>query len=142
LAATAPTGAADTDGAGQDFLNMDIPIEMLKRLYQARKLDGNVINKALKAGDYSFVLAALVVRAELDVLVVKRMFVEISARGITAASWKAGLSAKMAAQIQQRMGRIGPSDVIMANVEDYAMSEDDLQFQIEFFIDLSAKGAR
>jgi len=134
-------GTTNADGAGQDFLNMNIPIEMLNRLYQARKLDGNVIGKALKAGDYSFVLASLIVRAELDEAVVKRMFVEKSARGITAAAWKAGLSAKMAAQIQQRMGRIAPADVVMAEVDEYSMSEDDLQFQIDFFIDLSAKGA-
>ena len=134
-------GTTNADGAGQDFLNMNIPIEMLNRLYQARKLDGNVIGKALKAGDYSFVLASLIVRAELDEAVVKRMFVEKSARGITAAAWKAGLSTKMAAQIQQRMGRIAPADVVMAEVDEYSMSEDDLQFQIDFFIDLSAKGA-
>jgi hypothetical protein len=47
----------------------------------------------------------------------------------------------MAAQIQQRMGRIAPADVVMAEVDEYSMSEDDLQFQIDFFIDLSAKGA-
>jgi len=134
-------GTTNADGAGQDFLNMNIPIEMLNRLYQARKLGGNVIGKALKAGDYSFVLASLIVRVELDEAVVKRMFVEKSARGITAAAWKAGLSAKMAAQIQQRMGRIAPADVVMAEVDEYLMSEDDLQFQIDFFIDLSAKGA-
>lgn len=134
-------GTTNADGAGQDFLNMNIPIEMLNRLYQARKLGGNVIGKALKAGDYSFVLASLIVRAELDEAVVKRMFVEKSARGITAAAWKAGLSTKMAAQIQQRMGRIAPADVVMAEVDEYSMSEDDLQFQIDFFIDLSAKGA-
>jgi len=134
-------GTTNADGAGQDFLNMNIPIKMLNRLYQARKLDGNVIGKALKAGDYSFVLASLIVRAELDEAVVKRMFVEKSARGITAAAWKAGLSAKMAAQIQQRMGRKAPADVVMAEVDEYSMSEDDLQFQIDFFIDLSAKGA-
>lgn len=133
-------GTADTDGAGQDFLNMDIPIEMLNRLFQARKLDGKVIAKALNAGDYGFVLASLIVRAGLDEAVVKRMFVEKSARGITAAAWKAKLPAKLAAQIQQRMGRIAPSDVLMADGEEYSMNNDDLQFQIEFFTNLSAKG--
>ena len=133
-------GTFDTEGSGQDFLNLEIPIEMLNRLYQARKLDSNVIGKALNAGDYSFVLAALIVRAELDKAVVKRMFVEKSAKGIVAATWKAGLPAKMATQIQQRMGRIAPSDVLLADGEDYPLNDDDLQFQIDFFIDLSAKG--
>jgi uncharacterized protein (DUF2336 family) len=133
-------GTAEPEGGGQDFINMEAPVGMVNRLYQARKLDGNVIAKALNAGDYSFVLAALIVRGELDETMVKRVFLEKSARGISAISWKAELPAKMATQIQQRMGRIAPSDVVMADGEDYPLSDDDLQFQIDFFIDLSAKG--
>ena len=133
-------GAADTDGGGQDFLNMEAPIDMVNRLYQSRKLDGNVIVKALKAGDYSFVLASLIVRAGLDEAMVKRVFQEKSAKGIAAVSWKAELPARMATQLQQRMGRIAPSDVLIAEGATYPLSDDDLQFQIDFFIDLSAKG--
>ncbi|MBC8339694.1 MAG: DUF2336 domain-containing protein [Rhodospirillales bacterium] len=132
-------GMAEAE-SGQDFINMEAPLDMVRRLYQARKLDGNVIGKALNAGDYSFVFAAMVVRSELDEAVVKRTFVEKSARGICAAAWKASLSAKMAAQIQQRMGRIGPSDVVAADGDKYALSQEDLEFQIEFFSDLSSKG--
>jgi len=132
--------AVGTDGGGQDFLNMEAPIDMVGRLYQARKLDGKVIGKALNAGDFSFVLAALIVRAELDEILVKRVFLEKSARGICAVSWKADLPAKMSTQIQQRMGRIAPSDVLMEDGDNYRLSADDLQFQIDFFTDLAAKG--
>ncbi len=129
------------DGGGQDFLNMDPPIVMVERLYKARKLDGNVISKALNAGDHSFVLAALIVRTAIDPLVVKRIFVEKSAKGIVSLAWKASMPIKMAVRIQQRMGRISPSEVIKPNEDgDYPMSEDELNFQIEFFTDLCNKG--
>ena len=131
----------DGDGGGQDFLSMDPPIVMVERLYKARKLDGNVVSKALNAGDHSFVLAALIVRTALDPTVVKRIFVEKSAKGIMSLAWRASMPIKMAVQIQQRMGRIAPSEVIKPNEDnDYPMSEDELNFQIEFFTDLCNKG--
>jgi len=131
----------DYNQASQDFLNMAPPIGMVERLYNARKLDGNVVSKALGAGDYSFVLAALIVRTGLDPIIVKRIFLEKSAKGITALVWKAGMPVDMSEQLQQRMGRISPSDVLtVGDEEKFPMSPDDLEFQLEFFTDLCSKG--
>ncbi len=131
----------DYDQASRDFLNMAPPIGMVERLYNARKLDGNVVSKALGAGDYSFVLAALIVRTGLDPIIVKRIFVEKSAKGITALVWKAGMPVDMSEQLQQRMGRISPSDVLTVEDEEkFPMSDADLEFQLEFFADLCSKG--
>ncbi|NQU61677.1 MAG: DUF2336 domain-containing protein [Rhodospirillales bacterium] len=128
--------------AGQDFLNMEPPLDMVERLFRARKLDGKVVGKALNAGDHSFVLAALAVRTGLNPQIVKRVFQEKSARGIMAMAWKASMPAKMAVQMQQRMGRLAPSEVVMPeNDDDYPLSEDDMNWQVEFFTDLCAKGA-
>ena len=133
-------GIKDSE-ASQDFLKMEPPVEMVDRLYKARKLGGNVVNKALNAGDHAFVMAALIVRTGLNQAAVKRIFVEKSPKGIMALSWKAGMPAKMAVQLQQRMGRIAPSEVITPDDGgEYPLSKDDLNFQLEFFTDLSAKG--
>ncbi len=133
-------GKKDYD-ASQDFLKMEPPVDMVDRLYKAHKLDGNVVGKALNAGDHAFVLAALIVRTGLDQAVVKKIFVEKSAKGVMALSWKAGMPAKMAVQMQQRMGRIAPSEIITPDDGgEYPLSNDDLDFQLEFFTDLSAKG--
>ncbi len=133
--------SSEPEGGGQDFLNMDLPLDMVERLYSARKLDSPVIGKALNAGDYSFVLAALVVRGGIEEAVAKKIFVEKSAEGISALTWKASIPAKMAVQLQQRMGRVAPSAILEADGENYALSNDDLNFQIELFTNLSAKGA-
>ncbi|MDA1090230.1 MAG: DUF2336 domain-containing protein [Proteobacteria bacterium] len=134
------SGLGEVESSSQDFLNMDLPLDMVERLYTARKLDGAVIGKALKAGDYSFVLAALVVRGGIKETVAKKIFIEKSARGISALAWKASIPAKMAVQLQQRMGRVAPSAILKADGEEYALSDDELNFQIEFFTDLCAKG--
>lgn len=127
--------------ASQDFLNVDSPLDMVTRLYKARKLDGNVIGKALNAGDHAFVLAALTVRAGLEPGVVRRIFMEKSPEGIMALVWKASMPAKMGVQIQQRMGRIAPSDVVEPTDDGkFPLADEELAWQIEFFNDLSLKG--
>lgn len=134
-------GDMDSGSGGQDFLAMALPIDMVERLFKARKLDGNVISKAINAGDHSFVLAALIVRSELDPVIVKRIFIEKSPKGIMALGWKAGLSGRMGVQMQQRMGRVAPSEVLMpGDDDDYPLSEDELRWQLEFFTDLCTKG--
>ena len=58
-----------------------------------------------------------------------------------ALAWKAGLSGRMGVQMQQRMGRIAPSEVLMpADDDDFPLSDDELQWQLEFFTDLCSKG--
>ncbi len=134
-------GDKDSDSGSQDFLTTAPPIDMVERLFKARKLDGNVVGKAVNAGDHSFVLAALIVRSELEPIIVKRIFLEKSAKGIMALAWKAGLSGRMGVQMQQRMGRIAPSEVLMpADDDDFPLSDDELQWQLEFFTDLCSKG--
>ena len=130
----------DVDAA-QDFLSVDPPIDMVSRMMENSKLDTNVVIKALNAGDHSFVFAALVVRGEVDPVVAKRIFLEKSAKGIMALTWKAKLPAKIATQLQQRMGRIAPSEVIKAEGDGYPLKDDEMTWQLEFFADLCSKGA-
>ena len=125
---------------GADFLKVEPPIAVAKRLHKAGKLDEKVIGKALHASDNAFVLAALTVRAGVEVDLVKRIFTEKSAKGVSAVCWKAELPAKMAVQVQQRMARIAPTEVIQPRGTTYALSVDEMTWQIEFFQDLVAKG--
>lgn len=47
---------------------------------------------------------------------------------------------KTAVQIEQRMGRLAPSDMIRVEGDDYPLSGDQLAWQIEFFRNLTRKG--
>lgn len=122
---------------GQDFLTGDVPMDMAMRLYNARKLDPRVIEKALGANDHGFVFAALLIRAGVGIEVGRRIFTEKHGKAIMGLSWKAGLSAEMGEQIQKRMGRLAPEEVIEAKADGtYPLSDHDLAWQVEFFANI------
>jgi uncharacterized protein (DUF2336 family) len=127
------------DPGGPDFLKVEPPITVAKRLHAAGRLDTNVVAKAMHASDHAFVLAALIVRSDLPPKVVNKVFEERSAKGILAVCWKADIPAKLSVTIQQRMGRIPPNDLLMPKGAGYALSPDELQWQLEFVADLVGK---
>ncbi len=133
-------GGGDAAESRPDFLKVQPPIAVAERLFKVGKLDNKVIGKALHAWDHGFVLAALAVRGDLSMKLVQEVFLEKSAKGIVAVCWKAGLPAKMIAQVQSRTARIAPTDVLQPKDGAFPMSEKEMTRQINFFRDLAAKG--
>ena len=123
----------------QDFLNVDPPMNMVLRLYNARKLDSDMVGKALMSSDNGFVFAALIIKAGVEPAVGKRIFREKNPKGVMALCWKAHLPVNMAVQVQQRMDRLSPSEVIVPEGTDYPLTDDEMEWQLEFFRDLAAK---
>lgn len=122
-----------------EFLLVDPPITVADRLYKAGKLDEKVVSKALLASDNAFVVAAIAVRGDIAMEIVQAVFNEKSAKGILALCWKARLSVKLAVQVQQRMARLAPSEVLGANDVNYPLTDDELAWQFDFFRDLAAR---
>jgi len=121
-------------GAGAEFLDKDAPVELAGRLKQAGRLDTEIIVKALQASDFSFVIAALAVRSGLGERVVKRVCASRNAKGVVSLAWKAGLPMSVAVQLQQRLARIAPGDVLTSGDQPgYPLSDDEMSWQIEFF---------
>jgi len=130
------------DGGGEDtppmdlssdFMTVNPPIDIAKRLQAAGRLDEKVILRALNSNDFAFVLAALAVRAELPVETARSIFASHSAKGIVAITWKAGLPARLAAQLQQRLAAITPGEVLKEQKNgNFPLSEDEMQWQIDF----------
>lgn len=126
--------------AAQDFLKVDPPLNMVMRLFNARKLDSEMVEKALMSSDHGFVFAALVVKAGIEPDVGKTIFKEQNPKGILSLCWKAHLPAKMAGQVQQRMGRIPPADVVAADsAQEYPLSDEEMNWQLEFFREMTMK---
>lgn len=137
-----PAEGAPEPAGPVDFLKIEPPLEMARRLHAAGKLDAKVIAKALQASDHSFVFAALVVRANIDIKTARTIFNEKSAKGVVAMVWKAGLPMKLAVQVQQRLARIAPSDVVMPVMEtEYPLGDDEMNWQLEFYANVTAKKA-
>ncbi|MBL6958161.1 MAG: DUF2336 domain-containing protein [Rhodospirillales bacterium] len=125
---------ADYAQASMDYLKQDPPIAVTQRLLQAGKLDFNVITKALQASDYAFVLAAIVVLSDQSVPVVKRMLSSLEAKGVAALCWKSGFSANLSVQIQQRMARIPPTEVLgPKEANRYPLTDDEMTWQLEYY---------
>lgn len=98
------------------------------------KLDEKAIDSALSKGDRSFVISALALKSGKSSQIIQKVVSMASAKGIVALAWKAGLSMKLAVQLQLRLARVAPDAVLKAaKGKGYPMSEDDMEFQLEFF---------
>lgn len=126
---------------GQDFLAIDPPMDALINMRNANKLSLDVIHKAMMVSDHTFVFAALLVLADIDIVVGRRIFQEKNARGVLALCWKAGFPANQAVQVQQRMARLAPEELIAAGENgEYPMDDSELEWQLQFFRDLARGG--
>lgn len=109
-------------------------------LAKTSKLTDSAIADAIDANNRPFVVAALAHRSGLDEKVVTTAFGAPSAKGLCALAWKAKTSASFAERLQIKIGRIAPKDVVKASSDgDYDMPSEDLQWQIEFLIDLATR---
>ncbi len=122
------------------FLEEDLPIPLAERLYEAKKLDAKVLSNAVQFNDFGLVLAALTVRGNVTVDVVKKIFSGGNPKGIVALTWKADLLPDLAVLLQQRVARIPPPDILNPNSDGaFPLTEDEMNWQLEFFGDPSFK---
>ncbi len=132
-----PQAVATPDGEFMEFLDIPPPTTVVQRMRDAGRLDENAVSKALGAGDFSFVLAALAVLTGQKAEVVRRVFRARSAEGVISFCWRAGLPMSMALQVQTRMARIAPSQVIQPKNDGYPMAENEMEWQVKYFQDLT-----
>ncbi len=126
--------------AGFDFLKVEPPVATAERLQNAGKLSNDVVVKALRAGDHSFVFAALIVRSKVAVPVATRIFMERNPKAIVALIAKADLPSSIIVTTQQQMGRIAPSEIVHPDGTSMPLSKDEIDWQLEFFADLAERG--
>ncbi len=108
-----------------------------REMHQAGKLDEDTIAASLKSGDRDFVAAALAVRAGLPLRMIDKVISTCSVKGLVAVTWKAGLPMMLAVQLQQKLARITPKDVLYAkNGTDYPLNEQDMTWQLDFLKEL------
>jgi len=131
----------DAPPGTQDFLKTSLPLKRVSALYDKGHLTFDIISRALESQDYGFVLAALVVRSDVDTVIVQKIFSEKSAKGIVALCAKTKFEPDMMVKIQQRMGRIAPSEVIMPDGNNEMMSDEDADWQIEFYTKLAGQSS-
>lgn len=101
-----------------------------------------VIVEAIKAGDVDFVAAALAVRGRLSPAAVQAAIRAASPRGIAAMVWRAKLSPALSLQIQSRLARIPPRELVSpADDESFGLTQSEMDWQVEMFSKIAAEGA-
>ncbi len=137
-------GAMDMDrahDASVDFLKVDPPIDFVGKLHKNDKLKTDVIIRALQSGDHSFVFAAIILRTDLPVGVVRRIFVEKNPKAIVALCLRSKFPGPLTVMVQQKMGKIAPSQILGDDKKGIgSLDADELNWQIEFYSDMAERG--
>ncbi|GJL85105.1 MAG: hypothetical protein DHS20C02_08800 [Micavibrio sp.] len=119
--------ATEEDGDGEGVE------ERLNKIVEEGRLNEETISDALAMRDKAFVNAAIARILGIDVAGVVKVFEMKAPKPIVAMAWKAGLSMRMALQLQKEIGHIQPKDLLYPkDGTDYPLSEDDLNWQLEF----------
>ncbi len=129
-------GSTNTTGniAVRPLGNDESAHDRATRLFRAGALTDDSIAMALDTGERDFVIAALGLRSGIAHGTVARMINAESARTVVALSWKAGLSARFAMDLQRQLVRIPHRKVINARGGvDFALGPKEMTEQLALF---------
>lgn len=109
------------------------PYDRAVNLAKDGKLDEAVIADALALHEEEFVVAALACMAKTSLSNVKYIFSLHAAKPIVTLSWRAGLSMRMALQLQQGLGRVPYQEIVYPrDGTDYPLTEEELRWQMDY----------
>jgi uncharacterized protein (DUF2336 family) len=116
------------------------PVTRARRMFAAGVLNEDALLETLD-GERDFLVAALSLRSKLPPAVVAKILASHSAKGLTALTWKAGFTMRLALQLQLRVAHLPPkARLIAASGGTFPLSAAELEWQIEFFRTLVPAG--
>lgn len=119
------------DGEGDEE---EDPADEARRLHGEGQLDEGRLMDAINSGKRRFATSALAARANMTYENARDLLATRSAKAVTALAWKAGLEMRDAIQVQLRLAGVSPQSALYArDGTDYPLSEEDLEWQLEFF---------
>jgi uncharacterized protein (DUF2336 family) len=137
------SGKEGVVGVEDDEEEEEPAFEKALALHAKKKLNDKEVAKALAANDVKFARAALAVLAGISPDAVTKVLNTHSAKGVVSLAWKAGLPADLAVKIQVKLGHVPPSQTLNPRSgNQYPLSEDDMNWQLEFFTGMTTSGLR
>lgn len=100
--------------------------------WAAGNLDEGTLLRELAHGDMDFAKAIIAVMADVPYRTVDQVRETRSIKGAVALSWRAGLSAKAAEVVQEKLAGVETRKVMRARGKGYPMSDNDMIQQIDF----------
>lgn len=107
--------------------------DQVARHAKAGTLDSKAIEQALSRGERRFVVLALATLADLPGDLVSEIVARRVPKALVALAWKAGLRPHLAKQLQGQLAGIPPDAMVRIDGEEWPMTRDDMEWQIEFF---------
>lgn len=105
----------------------------LDRLEAEGNLNEETLSDALAMREKDFVVAAMARMMRVSEEKVVKVFNMRAPKAITAMAWHAGLSMRMALQLQKEMGKVPPKELIYPREgTDYPLDEEELAWQVDF----------
>jgi len=111
------------------------PAERAKSLFNQGQLNDAAVREAAQAGDVEFVKTALSLKSGLGLSIVDKVLDLPSVKGLISVCWKAKIAMPTAVIIQKRIARVPPREVQGSVDGDYPFTEDEMEWQLEFFSD-------
>ena len=112
---------------------MPQPRIVVRALVGAGTLSEGHISDALAMRDAEFVYHALGAMGQTSIEQIKHIFEMKAPKPIVALAWHAGLSMRVALELQKELGQVQPKELLYPKEgSDYPMSEDELNWQLEF----------
>ncbi|MDH3235358.1 MAG: DUF2336 domain-containing protein [Alphaproteobacteria bacterium] len=120
------------EGADED--PEEDPADEARRLHAEGALKIERLMEAISSGKRRFATAGLAAFAGMPYESARDLLATRSAKAVTALAWKAGLEMRDAIQVQLRLAGVSPQSALYArDGTDYPLSEEDLEWQLEFF---------
>jgi uncharacterized protein (DUF2336 family) len=134
----------EEEGHGEADIFDDETMRVAQRQVAALASSGKLVERYVLhvAGETTvpLVAAALAHMAALPVMAVVETIRAASAKGMLAMCWAADISAEGAAQLQRKVARVPPDDVIQPRAGGgFDATESELEWQIDMFVDLARK---
>ncbi len=121
-------------GADADLLPGEQARLRAEKLFGDDKLDESEILSGVKEGERMFVIHALALLTQLSWERVRDVLTSKSGKSIVSMAWKAGLSADGALTLQTKLGALHGSALVKPKGDGgYALSEDDMEWYLDFF---------
>lgn len=107
--------------------------ERLAEVEKQGRLGEEVISDALAMRDRAFVNSAIARLINADVSDVTKVFEMKAPKPIIALAWHAGLTMRMALQLQKEMGHVPPKELVYPrDGTDYPLTQEEIDWQLEF----------
>ena len=109
-------------------------MDRAEKLFKQGKLTEDVVKKAIDVNDSHFTRYAISHMSGLPSEVVTKMLGSGSGKAVTSLCWKAGMTMRVAVQLQRKVAKVRPNSLLRAQGgNEYPLTDDDMEWQIEFY---------